>query len=105
MEEEQELRERLKTGQVVPITPPPTSPAIQHRLWPEVKLFQTLYSIFVLIWFGFVISDRKDGPNTSIDGQDGHRRMRIRLAVVRRRWRDEDVQERRRGGRYGGRSA
>ncbi|CAH1115047.1 unnamed protein product [Psylliodes chrysocephalus] len=37
MEEEQELRERLKTGQVVPITPPPTSPAIQHRLWPEIE--------------------------------------------------------------------
>ncbi|KAH1001289.1 ceramide transfer protein isoform X2 [Dendroctonus ponderosae] len=35
MEEEQELREKLKTGQI-PITPPPTSPAIQHRLWPEV---------------------------------------------------------------------
>lgn len=37
MEEEQELRERLKSGQVVPVTPPPTSPAICHRLWPEVS--------------------------------------------------------------------
>ncbi|CAH1163626.1 unnamed protein product [Phaedon cochleariae] len=36
MEEEQELRERLKSGQVMPVTPPPTSPACQHRLWPEI---------------------------------------------------------------------
>lgn len=35
MEEEQELRERLKNG-LVPITPPPMSPATQHRLWPEI---------------------------------------------------------------------
>ncbi|XP_066148344.1 ceramide transfer protein [Euwallacea fornicatus] len=35
MEEEQELREKLKTGQI-PVTPPPTSPALQHRLWPEI---------------------------------------------------------------------
>ncbi|KAJ8925974.1 hypothetical protein NQ315_009829 [Exocentrus adspersus] len=37
MEEEQELRERLKSGQAVPVTPPPTSPAFQHRLWPEIE--------------------------------------------------------------------
>jgi collagen type IV alpha-3-binding protein len=37
MEEEQELRERLKCGQAIPITPPPTSPANSHRLWPEVE--------------------------------------------------------------------
>ncbi|CAG9830160.1 unnamed protein product [Diabrotica balteata] len=37
MEEEQELRDRLKTGPVVPVTPPPTSPASQHRLWPEIE--------------------------------------------------------------------
>lgn len=37
MEEEQELRDRLKSGQVIPITPPPSvSPAEIHRLWPEV---------------------------------------------------------------------
>jgi collagen type IV alpha-3-binding protein len=36
MEEEQELRERLKCGQAIPITPPPTSPANSHRLWPEI---------------------------------------------------------------------
>lgn len=36
MEEEQEFRERLKNGQAIPITPPPMSPAAQHRLWPEV---------------------------------------------------------------------
>lgn len=41
IEEEQELRDRLKSGQV-PVTPPPTSPASQHRLWPEVS-----YSIFL----------------------------------------------------------
>ncbi|CAH1126664.1 unnamed protein product [Ceutorhynchus assimilis] len=35
MEEEQELREKLKTGQI-PVTPPPTSPALQHRLWPDI---------------------------------------------------------------------
>lgn len=37
MEEEQEFRERLKSGQAIPITPPPLSPASQHRLWPEVE--------------------------------------------------------------------
>lgn len=37
MEEEQEFRERLKTGIVVPVTPPPTSPASNHRLYPEVS--------------------------------------------------------------------
>ncbi|KAJ8935414.1 hypothetical protein NQ314_012833 [Rhamnusium bicolor] len=37
MEEEQELRDRLKSGQVIPVTPPPTSPASQHRLWPEIE--------------------------------------------------------------------
>lgn len=37
MEEEQEFRERLKNGQTIPITPPPLSPAVQHRLWPEVQ--------------------------------------------------------------------
>ncbi|XP_044264726.1 ceramide transfer protein isoform X2 [Tribolium madens] len=37
MEEEQELRERLKSGQVIPVTPPPTSPAALHRLWPEIE--------------------------------------------------------------------
>ncbi|XP_064211696.1 ceramide transfer protein isoform X2 [Tribolium castaneum] len=37
MEEEQELRERLKSGQVIPVTPPPTSPATLHRLWPEIE--------------------------------------------------------------------
>lgn len=37
MEEEQELRERLKSGHVVPITPPPISPACSHRLYPEVS--------------------------------------------------------------------
>ncbi|XP_017779618.1 PREDICTED: collagen type IV alpha-3-binding protein, partial [Nicrophorus vespilloides] len=36
MEEEQELRERLKAGKAIPDTPPPTSPAGQHRLWPEI---------------------------------------------------------------------
>ncbi|XP_060533211.1 ceramide transfer protein-like isoform X1 [Cylas formicarius] len=35
MEEEQELRELLKSGQI-PITPPPISPACQHKLWPEI---------------------------------------------------------------------
>lgn len=38
MEEEQEFRERLKSGQAIPITPPAMSPATQHRLWPEVSL-------------------------------------------------------------------
>lgn len=38
MEEEQELRDRLKQGKVVPVTPPPVSPAFHtHRLWPEVS--------------------------------------------------------------------
>lgn len=37
MEEEQELRDRLKSGQAIPVTPPPTSPAFQHRLWPEIE--------------------------------------------------------------------
>ncbi|KAG5885051.1 hypothetical protein JTB14_033369 [Gonioctena quinquepunctata] len=37
MEEEQELRERLKSGQAIPETPPPISPASQHRLWPEIE--------------------------------------------------------------------
>nr|CAH7726226.1 unnamed protein product [Callosobruchus chinensis] len=36
IEEEQELRDRLKSGQV-PVTPPATSPACQHRLWPEIE--------------------------------------------------------------------
>ncbi|XP_030764676.1 collagen type IV alpha-3-binding protein [Sitophilus oryzae] len=35
MEEEQEFRDRLKSGQI-PVTPPPISPAVQHRLWPEI---------------------------------------------------------------------
>ncbi|VEN43325.1 unnamed protein product [Callosobruchus maculatus] len=34
IEEEQELRDRLKSGHV-PVTPPATSPACQHRLWSE----------------------------------------------------------------------
>lgn len=38
MEEEQELRERLKSGQIIPVTPPPTSPATSHRLWQEVNI-------------------------------------------------------------------
>ncbi|CAH0551722.1 unnamed protein product [Brassicogethes aeneus] len=37
MEEEQELRERLKSGPVIPITPPPIAPGSQHRLWPEIE--------------------------------------------------------------------
>lgn len=38
MEEEQEFRERLKSGTVVPVTPPPpSSPACSHRLYPEVS--------------------------------------------------------------------
>lgn len=38
MEEEQEFRERLKSGQAIPITPPPiVSLASQHTLWPEVS--------------------------------------------------------------------
>ncbi|XP_074042365.1 ceramide transfer protein isoform X2 [Leptinotarsa decemlineata] len=36
MEEEQELRERLKNGPAIPESPPPVSPAIHHRLWPEI---------------------------------------------------------------------
>lgn len=51
MEEEQELREKLKTGQI-PITPPPTSPALQHRLWPEVCLKNRLLlyiTVFLII--------------------------------------------------------
>lgn len=48
MEEEQELRERLKSGQVIPITPPPTSPACQHRLWPEVSVFVFIQRIIKL---------------------------------------------------------
>lgn len=36
MEEEQEFRERLKSGQAVPVTPPAIFPASQHPLWPEV---------------------------------------------------------------------
>ena len=36
IEEEQEFRERLKTGKAIPITPPITSPASQHRLGKEV---------------------------------------------------------------------
>ncbi|XP_049826487.1 ceramide transfer protein isoform X2 [Aethina tumida] len=37
MEEEHELRERLKSGPVIPITPPPSAPGSQHRLWPEIE--------------------------------------------------------------------
>lgn len=38
MEEEQEFRERLKSGTVLPVTPPPpTSAACTHRLYPEVS--------------------------------------------------------------------
>ncbi|KRT83967.1 hypothetical protein AMK59_94, partial [Oryctes borbonicus] len=36
IEEEQEFRERLKNGKAIPVTPPPTSPAAQHRLWREI---------------------------------------------------------------------
>lgn len=38
IEEEQEFRERLKNGKSIPITPPPTSAVVQHRLWKEVRL-------------------------------------------------------------------
>lgn len=37
MEEEQEFRERLKSGAVLPTTPPVTLPACNHRLYPEVS--------------------------------------------------------------------
>lgn len=49
MEEEQEFRERLKTGQVVPVTPPVTSPACNHRLYPEVRYFSIYVSIYIYI--------------------------------------------------------
>lgn len=45
MEEEQELRDRLKSGQAIPVTPPPTSPAFQHRLWPEVSRLHIIYRV------------------------------------------------------------
>lgn len=53
MEEEHELRERLKSGPVIPITPPPSAPGSQHRLWPEVTQFpkkKTTYTCNVLIY-------------------------------------------------------
>lgn len=43
IEEEQEFRERLMNGQAVPVTPPATSPACKHRLWPEVGSFDRFY--------------------------------------------------------------
>lgn len=53
MEEEQEFRERLKSGQAIPITPPPLSPLSQHRLWPEVGVWFYLPLIFFRkkMWF------------------------------------------------------
>ncbi|XP_063921593.1 ceramide transfer protein isoform X2 [Zophobas morio] len=37
MEEEQELRDRLKSGQVIPVASSPTSPASSHCLWPQIE--------------------------------------------------------------------
>lgn len=58
-----------------------------------------------MIICGIYFSDRKDCQTASRHGQNGHRRVRSGMAIVRRGRRDEDVQERGGGGRDGGRSA
>lgn len=47
MEEEQELRERLKTGKVIPNTTPPIVPTDDHRLWPEVREYYNIQGVRV----------------------------------------------------------
>lgn len=36
IEAEQKLRERLKCGSPLIVTPPPVSPGVKHPLWKEV---------------------------------------------------------------------
>lgn len=42
MEEEQELREKIKSNQIVPTSNTPPSLAVKHRLWPEVNIIAFL---------------------------------------------------------------
>ncbi|KAB0803858.1 hypothetical protein PPYR_00828 [Photinus pyralis] len=69
IEEEQELRERIKSGTAVPVTPPPTCPSASHRLWPEIE--QVVHQ--QVAWARLGLGD--SGTGWQLFAEDGEMRM------------------------------
>ncbi|XP_022908521.2 ceramide transfer protein isoform X1 [Onthophagus taurus] len=71
IEEEQDFRERLKTGRAVPPSPPPTvSPAAHHRLWCEIDQLTRQEVAMAKLGVG-----ECGGPGWQLFAEDGEMRM------------------------------